>query len=109
MSNSHDAFQTTFERFIGNDPVEKAKFDKEYSDFLFSEFILETMEREHLTVRSLAQKAGVSPTVIQKIRTKDAENINFRTLKSVLATLGYRIALEKISGASDPSLAVTRH
>ena len=71
--------------------VEKKKFDQEYSDFLFSEFILEKMQSEHLSVRALAEKAGVSPTVIQKIRSQEAEKINFWTLKSVMATLVYRI------------------
>jgi hypothetical protein len=97
MLTNQEKVETTFERFIASDPVEKAKFDKEYSEFLFSEFILETMESEHLTVRTLAKKAGVSPTVIQKIRSKDAEKINLRTLRSVLGTLGYKIRLEKIS------------
>jgi DNA-binding Xre family transcriptional regulator len=54
------------------------------------------MESENISVRKLAQKAGVSPTVIQKIRSKNAERINFRTFTSVLNTLGYRINIEKI-------------
>ena len=54
------------------------------------------MESENLSVRKLAKKAGVSPTIIQKIRTKNAERINFRTFTNVLHTLGYRINIEKI-------------
>jgi DNA-binding Xre family transcriptional regulator len=74
----------------------KKKFDKEYNEFLLSEFVLEKMETENISVRKLAQKAGVSPTVIQKIRSKNAERINFRTFTNVLNTLGYRISIEKI-------------
>ena len=89
--------ESTFDKFITNDPKEKALFDKEYNDFLLSEFVLEKMEEEHLSVRTLAKKAGVSPTVIQKIRSKNAEKINYRTFSNVLYSLGYKINIEKIS------------
>ena len=88
--------ETTFDKFINNDPEQKALFEKEYNEFLLSEFVLEKMEEEKLSVRSLAQKAGVSPTIIQKIRGKNAEKINFRTFSTVLNTLGYKINIEKI-------------
>jgi len=88
--------ETTFDKFINNDPKEKELFEKEYNDFLLSEFVLEKMETEHLSVRTLAKKAGVSPTIIQKIRSRNAERINFRTFRNVLHTLGYKINLEKI-------------
>ena len=88
--------ETTFDKFINSDPKRKEQFDKEYNEFLLSEFILEQMEAEHISVRELAKKAGVSPTVIQKIRTKGAEKINFRTFTNVLYSLGYKINLEKI-------------
>jgi len=54
------------------------------------------MEEEKISVRTLAKKAGVSPTVIQKIRTKNAEKINFRTFTNVLHSLGYRISIERM-------------
>ena len=47
---------------------QKKKFDKEYNNFLLSEFILEKMEEENISVRELARKAEVSPTIIQKLR-----------------------------------------
>jgi hypothetical protein len=88
--------ETTFDKFITNDPRRKKKFDKEYNEFLLSEFVLEKMEEEHVSIRALAKKAGVSPTVIQKIRSKNAEKINYRTFSNVLNSLGYRINIEKI-------------
>ena len=88
--------ETTFDKFINSNLKRKEKFDKEYNEFLLSEFVLEKMESEHISVRALAQKAGVSPTIIQKIRTKNAEKINFRTLTNVLYSLGYRIKIERI-------------
>jgi len=75
--------KSTYEEFI-SDPKRKAKFDKEYNEFLLSEFILEKMEAEQISIRALAKKAGVSPTIIQKIRSKNAERINLRTFTNVL-------------------------
>ncbi|WP_461257387.1 helix-turn-helix domain-containing protein [Treponema sp. R80B11-R83G3] len=88
--------ESTFDKFINNDPKEKELFEKEYNEFLLSEFVLEKMESENISVRKLAKKAGVSPTIIQKIRSKNAERINFRTFTNVLHTLGYKINIEKI-------------
>ena len=88
---------STFDEFITNDPKQKELFDKEYEEFLLSEFIIEKMEEENLSVRSLAQKASVSPTVIQKLRNNDsAEKITYSTFLSVIKSLGYRMKLEKI-------------
>ena len=86
----------TIDKFINSNPKRKEKFDKEYNDFLLSEFVLEKMESENISVRKLAKKAGVSPTIIQKIRSKNAERINFRTFTNVLHTLGYKIIIEKM-------------
>jgi len=89
--------ETTFDKFITNDPEQRALFEKEYNEFLLSEFVLQKMEEENLSVRAFAKKANVSPTIIQKIRGKNAEKINFRTFSNVLHTLGYKINIEKIN------------
>ena len=89
--------KSTFDEFISDDPKQKALFDKEYDDFLLSEFIIQKMEEENLSVRSLAQKASVSPTVIQKLRnSKSAEKITYSTFLSVIRSLGYKMHLEKL-------------
>ena len=89
--------KSTFDEFINNNPKQKALFDKEYEDFLLSEFIIQKMEEENLSVRSLAKKACVSPTVIQKLRNNEkAEKITYSTFISVIKSLGYRLRLEKI-------------
>lgn len=89
--------KSTFDEFITDDPKQKALFDKEYDDFLLSEFIIQKMEEENLSVRSLAKKASVSPTVIQKLRdNENAEKITYSTFMSVIRSLGYRMRLEKM-------------
>jgi transcriptional regulator with XRE-family HTH domain len=88
--------ETTFDKFVRNDPKEREIFEKEYNDFLISEFVLQKMEDENISIRTLAKKAGVSPTIIQKMRSKDSEKITYRTFSNVLNTLGYKISIEKI-------------
>ena len=88
--------ESEFDRFFNEHPEQKEIFDKDYNEFLLSEFILEKMEAENISVRALAKKAGVSPTIIQKIRSKNASRINFRTFSNVVHTLGYKINLEKV-------------
>ncbi len=87
---------TTFEQFFKDNPDQKEIYDKEYNDFLLSEFMLEQMEAQNISVREFAKKADVSPTVIQKLRSKDAQKVNLTTFTSVLKSLGYQIKLEKV-------------
>lgn len=89
---------TTFEQFFEENPEQTPIYEKEYNDFLLSEFMLEKMEEENISVRELAKKANVSPTVIQKLRSKNAEKITLTTFTNVLQCLGYKIKLEKIKG-----------
>ena len=97
MERGNNAMKSTFDEFITDDPKQKALFDKEYDDFLLSEFIIQKMEEENLSVRTLAQKASVSPTVIQKLRNNEsAEKITYSTFKSVIRSLGYKMRLEKL-------------
>ena len=89
--------ESTFDKYIKNDIKQKKKFDKEYNNFLLSEFILEKMEEENISVRELARKAEVSPTIIQKLRNnKTADKINYQTVLSVVNSLGYRVNIERI-------------
>jgi len=39
---------TTFEKFFAENPEQKEIYDKEYNDFLLSEFMLEQMEKQHI-------------------------------------------------------------
>ncbi len=88
---------TTFEKFFNDNPEQKEIYDKEYNDFLLSEFMIEKMAEENISIRDLAKQADVSPTIIQKLRSKDAEKVTLTTFTSVLRCLGYKIKLEKIS------------
>lgn len=82
--------KSTFDRMMENAEW-KEEFEKSYNDFLISEFMCEQMEHSNLSVRELAERAGVSPTTIQHLRTGKAENVKVKTLLSVLHELGFSL------------------
>ena len=59
--------------------------------------MVKKMKEENISVRELARKAEVSPTIIQKLRNnKTADKINYQTFLSVVNSLGYRVNIERI-------------
>jgi DNA-binding Xre family transcriptional regulator len=88
--------ETTFDKFINNNPKEREIFEKEYNDFLLSELVLQKIEEKNISIKTLAKEAGVSPSIIQKMKNKNSETITYRTFSNVLKTLGYKISIEKI-------------
>ena len=85
---------STFDRIM-NDPEQKKKFEKEYVQFLFSELLLEAMDEEHISVRTLSKESGVSTSVIQNMRSMKPANITMKTMVSLLKPLGYQLAAKK--------------
>ena len=84
---------STFDRHM-QDPKRKRQFDKQYREFVLSELLLALMEEDEISVRDLAREAGISPTVIQQIRSRDKGNLTLATLISILDALGYSSTLE---------------
>ena len=85
---------STFEREM-QDPAFKEQFDQEYIEFQLSETIRELMESEHKSVRKLAKESGLSPTVIQNIRSGQQEDIKLSNFLTISHACGYRLVLEK--------------
>lgn len=86
---------STFDRIM-QDPKRREQFEKGYNEFLVNEFLLEAMEENHISVRKLAEKASVSPAIIQRIRTGESSNITLKKLNDIAAVLGYRIDFKKM-------------
>lgn len=76
------------------DPEFREQFEIEYQEFSLSEVILQLMEEEHLSVRELAKKAGVSPSIIQDIRSGNRTNVTLFNLLKILKALGSRVAVQ---------------
>ena len=88
--------ESTFTRLM-KDKNRKQKFDEGYGKFLLSEFLIEAMEKKHISVRKLAEEAHVSPTIIQNIRSGKTNNVTLNKLSSLTSALGYQIDFKKIS------------
>lgn len=82
--------KSTYEEFI-EDSKEHKLLDQEYQALLVSELLLAAMEEDHLSVRKLAEAAGVSPTIIQELRKGRKSNITLETLSRILDVIGYQI------------------
>lgn len=71
--------KSTYEEFIEDDQ-QRALLDKEYKELLISELLLAVMAEDHISVRKLAVAAGVSPTIIQGLKSGSKTNINFNQI-----------------------------
>lgn len=85
---------STFEREMQNSSFQE-EFEKEYNEFLLSETIHAMMEEAHKSVRKLASESGLSPTIIQNIRSGIQEDIKLSNFINISHACGFKIVLEK--------------
>lgn len=85
---------STFEREMKNAKFKKA-FDKSYKEFLLSELLIAIMEEDEISVRELAKEVGLSPTIIQKIRSGKQDDLKISNFVSIVHACGYKVILEK--------------
>lgn len=102
MRKKEISYKSTYERLIHEDPTFKHDLEKQYREFILSELLLAAMEEDHVSVRKLAAEAGVSPSLIQDLRSGKKDNLTFRSFSNILDALGYDIVLEKRRKQSYP-------
>lgn len=85
---------STFEREMQNLSF-REKFEVKYEEFLLSELICFLMKMEAKSVRQLAEETGLSPTVIQKMRSGKQEDVKLRNFISISHACGFHLVLEK--------------
>ena len=69
-------------------PRQKKEFDEGLKDFALSELILAIMEQDEVSVRKLAKMAGVSPTVVQAMRSGAKADFSMQSFFKILKGLG---------------------
>ncbi len=89
--------KSTYDEFI-EDCEQKALLEKEYKELLLSELLIAAMEHDHISVRKLAAAAGVSPTVVQGLKSGAKTNITIDTLSKILDAVGYQIIFTQKTG-----------
>lgn len=88
--------KSTVEEFVESlNPKEKKTFSQEYKDLLLSEMILAAMQEDHVSVRTLAKIAGVSPTVIQSMRSGIKKDFTMGSFFKILKGLGCTVLIER--------------
>ncbi len=85
---------TTYDELM-QDPEFKKKHEESYFELVLSELILAIMAEDNISIRSLAKQAGISPAIIQNIRSGKRDNLTLKTFASLIEALGYDLILEK--------------
>jgi DNA-binding Xre family transcriptional regulator len=85
---------STFERKM-TDPAFKRAFEESYIELLFSELMISIMEEDDVSIRELAKEAGISPSVIQDLRSDKQHDIKVSNLVKIARVFGYEVILQK--------------
>ena len=87
--------KSTYDR-LTTDPKRRKNIEKEYQALILSELLHAAMQRDALSVRELAREAGVSPTIVQEIKTGKRTNLNLNTVNRLLNAVDYEITYQPI-------------
>lgn len=94
MSKQKEKPMSTYDELM-QDPEFKRKHEESYHGLVLSELLLAIMAEDGLSIRSLAKQAGISPAIIQDIRSGKRDNLTLKTFSSLINALGYNLVLEK--------------
>jgi DNA-binding Xre family transcriptional regulator len=86
--------ESSYDEFM-KDPKWRQRFEDQYAQFLLSEIITGLMAQEKMSVRALARMVGVSPTVINGLRTGTRTNLTFKNFLGLATALGATVKLVK--------------
>ena len=86
--------KSTYEKEMEN-PKFRKLFEKEYGELVLSELILAMMAEDNVSVRKLAQRIGVAPSVVQSVRSGKHKNMTLKTFIKMIAALGGEIAVKR--------------
>ena len=95
--------KSTIDTFIDSlSPKELKKFNEERQEFILSELILAAMEKDNVSVRELAKMAGVSPTIVQAMRSGAKKDFTMQSFFKVLKGLGSKGLMVELNGQYIP-------
>ena len=88
-------FESTYEQLMHENSTFKKEFDQRYQQFILSELILAIMQEDQTSIRKLAKEAGVSPSLIQDLKTGKKDNLTLRSFSNIIDALDYDLILKK--------------
>lgn len=68
-------------------PQELKKHEEGYRDFILSELLIAITNENELSVRKLAQEAGLSPRIVQAMRSGENKEYSFKSILKILQGL----------------------
>ncbi len=81
--------KSTYDKHVESlSPKRKEEFDEGLKELALSEMILALMEQDEVSVRKLAEVAGVSPTVVQAMRSGVDKDFTMNSFFKILKGLG---------------------
>lgn len=75
----------------------RKNFEEGYRDLLLSELLIAIMQEDEISVRELAKAAGISPTIIQGVRSGKNSNVTMQSFFRMMNALGCSLVVEKNS------------
>lgn len=69
-------------------------FEEKYARFALWETVQELMEEANISVRELARAMGVSPTVVQDLRSGKRKNITLKNLLGLVSAVGGKLHIK---------------
>ena len=85
--------KSTYDELM-EDPKFKEAYEKSYRELVLSELLLAIMVEDHISIRSLAEHAGISPTIIQDLRSGKRDNLTLKTFSSLIHA--YRVDTQRV-------------
>lgn len=79
-------------------PSERKKLNEEYQELLLSELILAAMQKDNISVRKLAKMAGLSPTVVQAMRSGTKKDFSMQSFFKILKGIGCKNFMVELNG-----------
>ena len=94
--NIKKSLLSTHDEFIQSmTPQQKKKYDEGYRELLLSELLIVIMKDDAISVRELAKAAGISPAIIQGVRSGEKKNITTQSFFKILDALGCSLVVKK--------------
>ena len=88
--------KTTYDEHLESMSAERRKeFDRTFRSMALSEMVYAAMANDIEAVRKLAQLAGVSPTIINDLRSGKKGVSGLSDIFKVIESLGFTVHLEK--------------
>ncbi len=86
--------QSTYDEYVNSLSKERKKeFDSGYQELILSELLQAIMKNDDISVRELAAAAGVSPTIVQGLRS-GKRNVTMDSVSKVFDVVGYELTIQ---------------